>query len=72
MQRGGVEARCENLEKKKKPRNKPNKIDDLAPRLDTTRARLEQLGPKPRTSAEESADATKERAEREGGRRRTR
>jgi small-conductance mechanosensitive channel len=26
-------------------------IDDLAPRLDTTRARLEQLGPKPRTAS---------------------
>jgi small-conductance mechanosensitive channel len=41
-------------------------IDDLAPRLDTTRARLEQLGPKPKDGQpEESADATKERAERE-------
>jgi small-conductance mechanosensitive channel len=41
-------------------------IDDLAPRLDTTRARLEQLGPKPKDGQpEESADAAKERAERE-------
>jgi small-conductance mechanosensitive channel len=41
-------------------------IDDLAPRLDTTRARLEQLGPKPKDGQpEESADVARERAERE-------
>jgi small-conductance mechanosensitive channel len=42
-------------------------IDDLGPRLETNRARLEQLGPKPKEGQpDESADAARERAEREG------
>jgi potassium efflux system protein len=41
-------------------------VDDLAPRLDGSRARLEQLGPKPKSGQpDESAEAARERAARE-------
>jgi small-conductance mechanosensitive channel len=41
-------------------------VDDLAPKLDSSKARLDQLGPKPKDGQpEESADVSKERAERE-------
>ncbi|HEX2553181.1 MAG TPA: DUF3772 domain-containing protein [Microvirga sp.] len=41
-------------------------VDELAPRLDASRARLEQLGPKPKEGQpEESADVARERAARE-------
>jgi small-conductance mechanosensitive channel len=41
-------------------------IEDLNPRLDASRARLSELGPKPKTGEpEESADVARERAERE-------
>jgi potassium efflux system protein len=43
-------------------------IDGLAPKLDATKARLDQLGPKPKEEApEESSDVARERSEREGG-----
>src|SRR4051794_29812071 len=42
-------------------------IDDLGPKLDASKARLEQLGPKPKEGQpDESADVSKDRAEREG------
>src|SRR3954465_8783670 len=41
-------------------------IGDLAPKLETAKARLEQLGPKPKEDdPEESADVARDRAERE-------
>jgi small-conductance mechanosensitive channel len=41
-------------------------LDDVQPRLDAARARLEQLGPKPKDGQpEESADVVRERRERE-------
>jgi small-conductance mechanosensitive channel len=41
-------------------------LDELTPRLDAGRARLEQLGPKPKDGQpEESADVARERSERE-------
>lgn len=41
-------------------------IDDLQPRLDAARARLDQLGPRPKEGGpEESADVQRERGERE-------
>jgi potassium-dependent mechanosensitive channel len=42
-------------------------IDDLAPKLETAKARLDQLGPKPKEDdPEESADVARDRTEREG------
>jgi small-conductance mechanosensitive channel len=41
-------------------------VDDLGPKLEASKARLEQLGPKPKEGqTEESADVAKERSERE-------
>lgn len=43
-------------------------IDGLAPKLDAAKARLDQLGPKPKEEApEESSDVARERSEREAG-----